>query len=323
MRCVGSLMARAPPRKRCSGCNALKATGALYHGPQGAKCCHGCYKASRREGAGLPEWRACAGCPAGHTGPKRCFSETPATPADSESDSEFSDSADSADSDAAEWRCADCRRVSALATGSVTKTRVGATGPMIVELIATHRAQWVFVDFWILALTPECELILSRLIFWLRFGVLAGLLPTVACASWTHNVRVLDVVVLATHIHALFQDGRWPAGNAPVLVTGARQHDFDALGGLLAARGMPAAQRARLRPVPFTLSERMATAGFELRAFVRSPALAKWKRVLILKRAHLAHVLAGAPGAGGRELSEQSPQGAAFRSMLYPPLRAA
>lgn len=210
----------------------------------------------------------------------------------------------------------------ALADGRVGQTRIGAAGEAGPQLALLHLADAVLIDVWILALTPECLLILIRVVLWRRFGCLAGLVMAANVQVWSHGVRTLDLVALADHLAGLFRQGQLPPGGAPVLVTGTTRDDIDAVVGLLAQREVPFAERARLRPVPCTLSERGATKGFKLREFLTAPSREAWRTVKLVQRAKLAHDAAGQPGGYCRRITEATEQGAAFRRLVYPPVAA-
>jgi hypothetical protein len=75
---------------------------------------------------------------------------------------------------------------------------------------------------WVLPGTPECPYLLLRLIVWLRWGFLIGLLP-VAPKAWrrsTGNKRALNDdgdgrCAVATHLASLRNKGQWPGAVIP------------------------------------------------------------------------------------------------------------
>lgn len=279
-------------RKRCFGCNELRRATALRSGRAGEKRCSACAKAAAKAKTTLPAWCVCSSCGGG---PVRCI----------------------------EGACVACRRVSALEHGGIGSTRLGAERGDVEALAGLHLADWSYVTVWILALTPECLLILIRLVLWCKFGCLAGLFLAVDVQSWSHGVRTLNLVLLADHLHGVFVQGKWPPGNAPVLVTGIAQSDLGALVALMAQRGVPVAARLRLRALPCSLSERGATKGFRTKAFVAAPSRVEWRDKKIVQRAKLAHDAAGRPGGRCRKITEATDEGAAFRRLLFPPADSA
>jgi len=219
-----------PASRHCRGCWRLLPLSQLPRGPRRARRCDGCRRAAARAGTDLPLHRACGDC----GDEARCLPD---------------------DSGALVWRCAACLRVAALARGVVTsRSTVKQTEAQrraeIAALIARHRLRRVYVDVWVIALTPICGYYLLRIVLWRRCGCLAGLLPA-AGAVWrrSHHRLVLDVGALATHLTSLYTDGRWPRrGAARIVVAGATQQHLTLLKAALAEKGtMPPAERARLR----------------------------------------------------------------------------
>ena len=78
-------------------------------------------------------------------------------------------------------------------------------------------------------------------------------------------------------------------------------------------------QRARLRAVPFSLSERWTKKGMTEQDFITAPHLPKWGNIVIVDRAR--QTLLEAPKLrerGGRNIGEKSDKGDAWRCMFLP-----
>ena len=75
--------------------------------------------------------------------------------------------------------------------------------------------------------------------------------------------------------------------------------------------------RARLRAVPFNLSQRRAMKRFREQDFLAEPDMPKWGKTVIVERTRLTHVEAGLPKRGGREIDEPTDDGQAFRDTLF------
>jgi hypothetical protein len=105
----------------------------------------------------------------------------------------------------------------------------------------------------------------------------------------------------------------WPAGQAPIVVTGTEDADLGP-----SRLELPPAERARLRPFKATLSE-WRTPDFRRRAFVQQPLAHAY---VLVQRARLVLQAAGLPHADApRNLAEATPRGAVFRT-LYSGSRA-
>jgi hypothetical protein len=81
---------------------------------------------------------------------------------------------------------------------------------------------------------------------------------------------------------------------------------------------LPPRERARLRAVPDTLSEQVATKDFVLDDFRAAPELDKWGRVTIVQRAKLVRSVVGLRSRAVRDVDARGARGNAWRHMLYP-----
>ena len=214
------------------------------------------------------------------------------------------------------WYCQACLRVEDLMSGVVTSTR-RFSGVDFVTLVSLHLTMRTRIDLWIIALTPECWLILVRIIFWRRFGILAGLLPGAPAGTYrfSHGARALDARKLANHIANLRRTDRWPRESAPIILTGCSRQGLQEVIGLLP--DLPLGQRNRLAACPFTLSEHSSNSGFNLQRFLRAPSTPDLQSCLLMRRARAALSAAGVVQSGTRQLTEDSSHGRAFRCMLF------
>jgi len=183
-------------------------------------------------------------------------------------------------------------RIASLAAGRVTAidTRHKATKKDANLLTAQHLMQWMFVDLWVIPTWPTCLYVLLRIIMWYREGRFAAMLPS-ADGIWRRNHNksgpgwFVDVDALVVHLFSLHTGGRWPDGSAPIVLVATQEHHLKDVKKRLVERGMDPDECARLRAVPFTLSQKMAIEDFNLKAFMDAPHLVKWgSRVLLVKR---------------------------------------
>ena len=262
----------------------------MQHGTRPAKKCQQCGKGNR-------SWRCCALCGAG---PCACL---------------FVDG---------EWRCGRCARLAALCSGALP-----ACGTRIVptwtdaEAHALHALHLgpsvrVWVDVWIVPLSAECVLILARFIIWRRHGYLCGLLCGVPALEWSHARHVFDLEGLTARLAEWWQGGTWPPGSAPILLLQLEARFVAEVRGHAALAHLPPAQLSRLRQGP-GLSECGANAGFDVAAFAKKPASAKWRTVAIVRHCRNAVHMAGLDDGTVTALEEPGDRGDAFRGGLYPP----
>jgi hypothetical protein len=96
-------------------------------------------------------------------------------------------------------------------------------------------------------------------------------------------------------------------------------HYLENVKQLLAERGMDPDECARLRAVPFTLSQQGATKGLVKDKFMDAPELEKWgKRVLLVKRVRQTASKSRLRRRGGRSRNDQTDKGGAWRDTLLP-----
>ena len=201
--------------------------------------------------------------------------------------------------------------------GVVRQTRPSDRAHDARALATMHLAHVVHVEVWVIALQKPCFLLLFRLIIWRRFGLLVGLMigPPSGVHTYSHGRRVLNHGALARHLETLRQQGHWPRGRAPVLLTGCSSADLQQV--LMHTASLPLAQRRRLTAYPHTVSERGATAGLPLQRFLKAPSSPALQRSVALRRARAALAAAHVAPRGVRALSESTAQGDAFRDMLF------
>ena len=321
--------ASAMPPPRCAGCN--RSGSALAYGPENEKRCNSCYQAARRKGSGLPLWMHCPDC---GVGPQACF---PAAAESSGSDAESDTGADSGDSETEssaepdqeppDWRCARCTVITDLALAPQDVKRVWSNVPLAqaLALYTAHIEAWISVDAWIVP-SPRgdkrCLLIYARLVFWRRWGMLAGLVQGVTGAvRWCHGRRVVTHATMVTHLCALCDEGAWPRGNAPVLLTGWPGAELAPLRVLLVQSGFSQREAARLRALPYSLSERQrgVTKGLKLKAFLGAPSRPCWQECPLVRQCRMARAALGLPGGGAcTSLAADTEKGRAFRRLLFP-----
>ena len=241
-------------RRRCCVCKVLKDASRVAYLTEAGRRCNTCYRLGR-------EWRECSHCAVAAACRKR----------------------------GANWFCQACLRVQDLNSGIVVGTRGLEAVAGIRALIALHLVLRVHVDLWIMALTPDCCLVLVRIVFWRRFGVLAGLVPGAPARTFriSHGTRRFDASRLARHIRNLWGSGRWPRGVAPILVTGCTRAGLEDIVQRLSS-SLPLGQLGRLAPCPFTLSEHGSTGGFRLQAFLRAPTTPAMQSCVLLRRVRAA-----------------------------------
>jgi len=159
---------------------------------------------------------------------------------------------------------------------------------------------WWRVDLWVVPWTNKCMLRMFRMVM-CRFGRIVGLVPAAApvvprasCVFRRSNSKmILNVAALVKHLAVLFNDDRWPKGTKPIVLSGVQDEDLIQLKQQLTPpQGiMPKRQRGRLCSVPFTLSERGATAG--MKGFRDAPGQQQWGNKKLVKRARDTLLQAG------------------------------
>jgi hypothetical protein len=295
------------PKRLCQACRKMRSAGQVVctH-PPGGRRCKTCHVYGR-------EWQVCNECGSAAT----C---TPAPASGSESDESDSD----ADLAAHTWLCARCHRLASLACGDLPAKR-GGRGKKVpaadrelfwqAQLDPTISAR---VRLWLVPRRRRCPLWLARLLFWLRFGIVAAALegpPDTALQRRGRNERRMDSDGLALHLRRLSARGRFPPGLAPVLLTGVTPQGLAEIQASLAlpisSAGLPAwpaPERDRLRACRVSLSELHRGTPLNREVFVLNP-LGQGGNLLVrrcteaLQCAGLAHAPAattlGAPGLAG------------------------
>lgn len=249
-----------PPKRLCTqGCRRFKP---LAHYRGAGRRCANCRQYQFY-------WRTCDTC--GVAGPCTAVH-------DSGSDSGSEDDPDE------DWACARCARLADLRDGRLPPQR-GAT-VSAAERRAFFAAQLdadtaLRVRLWLVPRRPYCPLFWARVILWLRWRCVAATLrgPAEGCVVRVgRNRRAMDTDLLALHLRQLRDQGQWPPGTAPVLLTGTSDVVFAQVKANLQlplhSAGLPAwsAQEvARLRSCPDSLSE-LRTGAFNRAAFVANPS---------------------------------------------------
>ena len=138
-------------------------------------------------------------------------------------------------------------------------------------LLELHRTElWPVVDVWLVPCGNRCALHLVRLVLWRLCGRLAGLLegpPAGVLGAGGRNGRTCNALRMAKFLEKLVAAGRWPLGDAPVLLTGVTPAQCAAIRIALAWSD----QSDRLRAYRRSLSRHRAVAGWSVEAFLRSP----------------------------------------------------
>ena len=220
----------------------------------------------------------------------------------------------------AAWLCLTCGDVATLRRGEIPRKRTQKLSAAVqrAQHLAYLEAQYAWcprVDLWVVPLSPRCALRMLQLVLWRRFNVVAGVLmgpPTRAFPRTPRTgVRGCDPAELAWHFRDLVQHSTrysfWPAGSAPVLVTGATS------AALAQARAeVPAADQWRLKAYPESLSEWMATQGWTRAGFNQDPTL----QCALTRRAKGALQAAGLPALDAhRALGDAGVRACAFRAL--------
>jgi hypothetical protein len=258
----GSLMPASGKRLCTEGCRKYK-RGAHYN--EGGRRCANCrqYKV---------HWRACSEC--GVAAPCTALPR----------DGSDSDSSGSTGESELAWACARCSRLTALRRGELPPQR--GTKVSVADRDAFFEAQLdpataCYVRLWLVPRRRYCPLFWARLIFWLRWRCVAATLrgPPDGCVVRAgRNRRVMDTDALALHVRRLRDQGHWPPGNAPVLLTGVSDVILAQVKANLQlplhSAGLPAwgaREIGRLRGCPDSLSE-LRTGPLDRAGFLQNPA---------------------------------------------------
>jgi hypothetical protein len=127
----------------------------------------------------------------------------------------------------------------------------------------------------------------------------------------------VNVGALVAHLFSLWPD-RWPDGSAPVVLTGTREQDLKDAKEQLIKRGMDPDECARLRAVPFTLSQQTTMKDFEQNAFMDAPHLPRWASVQLVERSWQTVVSAARLREllRGRSRDDKTDKGTAWKNTL-------
>ena len=217
-----------------------------------------------------------------------------------------------------DWLCLTCGDVATLRRGEIPPKRTKKLSAAVqrAQHLAYLEAQYAWrarVDVWVVPLSPRCSLRMLQLVLWRRFNVVAGVLlgPPKRAFPRSCGVRGCDPAELAWHFRDLVQNSThysfWPAGSAPVLVTGAT-----AAALAQAKAHIPAADQCRLKAYPESLSEWMATQGWTRAGFNQNPVL----ECDLTRRAKGALQAAGLPALDAhRALGAAGVRADAFRAL--------
>jgi len=185
--------ARAP--RTCVGCRS-RPDACRYTGPR----CQQCYLHTR-------QWRACEGC--GEDG--CCQRAAPPRP---------------------RWLCPACGAEAGRGSADVAIASDGATPGQLSLLVDWHLREAPSVaTIWLVPCTNRCSLVLARLVLWRRWGCFAGLLRGPPAGVLTRgggrHGRKCRPTPYGSWLQQLRTSGGWPAGDAPILLTGVRQEHLE------------------------------------------------------------------------------------------------